>query len=149
MRKVVCCLAIFILSGCSPALRNGAIRLVVVSDVAADVLADGYEDYVDEKVSGCSKKLDPGTSTKEEAKACLGFASSDNGQILKAAMESLVSAQMAIRIAVECTDNPLDTPKELALNCVGGGTDWLGLTAQLTEAWKAIKPFYEALRSDG
>lgn len=133
--------------GCAATPKGRATQLVVASDGAADEISAGYESYVDAKVAECDAKLDPETNTKEDAKDCMGMASSDEGKRLLKMMEVLVAAQLAIKIAIECESNPLKVPKEFKTKCIDGQkADWKALAASLISAWEGLAPFFEAVR---
>ena len=78
---------------------------------------------------------------------CLGMASSSDGERLLKLMETLVQAQLMVKIAVECESNPLKVPREFMAQCIDGqGADWRALTMSLTSAWADLAPFLEAIR---
>ena len=135
------------MAGCANTNKGRAVQFVVASDAAADEIADTYEPFVDKRVAECDAKLDPEKNTLQDAKDCLGVASSDSGKSLKGFMEVLVAAQLAIKIAVECEDNPLKVPDEFRSNCIEGQeADWTALVTNLTSAWDSLRPFLTAIR---
>jgi len=149
MRKIIQSMVLVsaVSLGCASTPKGKAIQLVVASDAAADEISTGYEAYVEAKVAECDAKLDPEKNTKEDAKDCLGIASSDDGKRLLKVMESLVAVQLAIKIAVECESNPLKVPEAFRANCIDGQkADWGALAASLTSVWQELAPFFEAVR---
>ena len=147
MIRFLMMMALVLSFGCASTPEGKAVQLVVASDAAADEIAAGYLVYVDAKTAECDEKLDPEVNTKEDAKECLGMASSDNGKRLKKILEVLVVAQLAVKIAVECESNPLKVPAEFKAKCVDGqAADWKALAAALTSAWGDLAPFFDAVR---
>lgn len=143
---VVTCL-LSLSSSCATTHQGRAIQLVVASDAAADEVADRYKMFVDERVASCDKQLDPEKDTKADAVTCLGLASSENGTKLKAIIEILVAAQLAIKIAVECDVNPLKLPDKFREQCVDAKkADWLLLAKQVANAWDDLRPYFEAVK---
>ena len=133
--------------GCANTPKGKAIQLVVASDAAADEIAAGYKGYVETKTIQCQDKLDPEVNTKEEAKDCLGVASSAGGERLKKILEVLVAAQLVIKLAVECESNPLKVPQEFREKCVDAKkADWRLMVDTLMSAWDGLKPYFEAVR---
>lgn len=122
-------IALLAVSGCSGLGKRVAYQTVVVSDAAADELAEVWSGYVDRKIEECRKK---GLETKEERRECLGAAA--HGDELEAALSALVLAQTAVKEAAKC--------EELGVECKGK-IDWLALASRVKEAWEAVKPYFE------
>ena len=148
MRRVILPVALAAsMAGCASTDKGRAVQLVVASDAAADEIADQYESFVNNRVAECDAKLDPEKDSLEDAKNCLGVASSDSGKALKVFTEILVAAQLAIKLAVECEDNPLKVPEEFRANCLEGQkADWKALGETLASAWDSLRPFLTAIR---
>lgn len=115
--------------GCSGLGKRVAYRTVVVSDAAADELAEVWSGFVDRKIAECRAK---GLKTPEERKECLGAAA--HGKELEAALSALVAAQTAVKEAAKC--------EELKVECKDK-IDWLELAGRVKDAWQAVKPFFE------
>jgi hypothetical protein len=133
---------VFVAPGCASTPKGKATQLVVATDAGADAFADGWSAYVDGEIARC--RAGAGGDTAESRAACLGKAG--EGEALEPLLEALVAAQLAVKIAVECEDNPLKVPAEFKAECVDGNADWNALGAKVLDAWKAVQPFYEAMK---
>jgi len=144
MRWLLAALAFLLLASCASTHKGRAAQLVVASDAAADEIAAGYADLRDAREAECDAKLDPRANTVSDAKACLGVFSSDGGRKLRVAVEALVAAQLAVKLAIECDGNPLSVESSCH-----GSPDWAELYGALMSTWDDVRPYLEAVRSRG
>jgi len=137
MRRIILGLALASqMAGCASTHKGRAIQTVIVSDAAADEIADGWESFVDTSIAGCRNSL-PEESTPEQRKECLGIAG--EGKALEAAMQFLVTIQTTIREAVKCED--LKTCPEKV--------DWSALEVEIKNAYDDVRPYVDAIRKGG
>lgn len=94
---MVCALALS--SGCAATAKGRAIQTVVVSDAVADEVASLWDGFVSRKVESCRKK---NLLTSAEREACLGSAA--DGEVLAAALDSLILVQKGVREGVKCEE---------------------------------------------
>jgi len=132
MKRIALTLALT-LPGCASTPRAVATYAVVASDIAADSLADGWAHATREQVAKCRTL---GLSSEEARAECLGkFHPAETDKVI-AAMEVLVTVQLAVKEAAEC---------ESLKTCVGD-VDWPALASQAKTAWSALKPYAKTLK---
>lgn len=115
--------------------RAVATYTVAASDAAADTLADSWKAATTERVAECrALNLD-----SEEARAeCLGkFHPDETGKVI-AAVEVLVTVQLAVKAAAECE----------SLKTCASTTDWGALASQAKQAWDALKPYAKIVKEN-
>ena len=124
-------------SGCATA-KTAATTIVAATDLAADSFTDSFKAATQAQVDHCKVQVELGNvkDTKEAKVECLGPFSSENHDKAIAAVEVLITAQMAVKASAEC--------EELA-TCAED-PDWKGLAEQVKSAWTAIKPFVESVK---
>jgi hypothetical protein len=137
--KNITIIAALALTACTTAAKHTAAQLVVASDHAADSIAEKWETYVDERIAYCRSLA---ITTPDERRACLGEAADSSK--LEAAIRTLIATQLAVKLAVECEENPLhlrdvsSCPKQ----------DWIALAAAVQAAWDDLAPYVHAAREN-
>lgn len=135
--KVFIALLLFLVTACAhtgPKAR--AVQFVVASDGVADEVADGWKDNALARVDFCRKE---GYAEAADREACMGKFTT-TGDVLEALLEVLVTAQLAVKIAVACESEI----KPAVVECVEA--DWPALEANLMEAWDGIRPLYQEMK---
>jgi hypothetical protein len=132
MKRLTLSLILFTLPACanSKAIATG---IVASSDVAADTLADSWDRGTTARIEECRAL---GLPTEEERASCLGLFHPDETDKVIAAVQALVTVQIAIKEAAECE----------ALSTCAQSVDWKTLAAQAQEAWSALKPYVQAVK---
>lgn len=141
--------AIFILmvsifiGGCANTPKGRAVQVVVASDGVADEFAEQWDDLAHARIDKCRAE---GHETPDAREKCMGVFAKIKDEVA-AAVETLVAAQMAIKLAVECESNPLKMPAEALAKCgTDKAADWKALEAQVMNAVDAIRPIIQEIR---
>lgn len=140
MRSVILSFALVLpMAGCASA-KSTATTIVAATDLAADSFADSYKAATEAQVGHCEQQIELGKigDTKADKVECMGAFSSENHDKAIAAVEVLITAQMAVKSAAEC--------EELA-TCVEN-PNWKALADQVKSAWAAIKPFVQTVKGN-
>lgn len=144
MKKITTTLGLaLVLSGCAMTHKGRAVATVVASDGVADEVAEQWDERAHARIDKCREAELPDEDARRE---CLGVFALIKDE-LEAIVASLVAAQSAIKLAVECEDNPLKMPQEALKNCgTAKQTDWRELEAQVMDAVDAIRPLIQEIR---
>lgn len=121
--------------GCASTHKVRAIQLVIVSDAAADEVANGWDAFVDQKIAQCRESLGE-ESTPEQREECLGIAA--KGDPLEVAVQSLVTVQAVIKEAVKCEEFKTCVEK----------MDWKQLKSEIFNAWSELEPYFQAIKGE-
>ena len=134
MRRIILGIALATqLAGCASTHKSRAAQLVIISDATADEIAASWDTFVEAEIGECREELGA-ESTPEKRKGCLGIAA--DGEILEAAVQTLIASQAAIKEGVKCEE----------LKTCADEVDWKALVAEITGAWTALKPFVTAAK---
>jgi hypothetical protein len=121
------------LSGCATTPRAVATYAVAASDIAADTLADGWAQATTQQVGKCRALGLDSVAAREE---CLGkFHPAETDKVI-AAVQTLITAQLAVKEAAACE----------SLQACAGAVDWAALATQAKAAWDALKPYAKILK---
>jgi hypothetical protein len=134
--------ALFI-GGCASTPKGRAVQVVVASDGIADEVAEQWAEKGHARIDKCRAEYHETEAARTE---CMGVFVTAKDELV-VLLETLVAAQMAIKLAVECDSNPLKMPKEFLTKC---GTekqaDWKALYTQVMNAVEAIRPILQEIR---
>lgn len=123
------------LTGCAGFHKNTATGIVVATDRYADDLADEWAQKTTEHIAECRETL-PYDAKPAERFECLEPYTPEKTRALIAAVQSLVTVQLAVKAAAECEE----------LRACVEDTDWKELASEAAKAWQGLKPYVELVK---
>jgi hypothetical protein len=136
----------FLTTSCATSPKVKALQIAAASDTVADGLAASWEAYTQVQIMSCRSQLS-GTpqDTPEGRTECLGLAA--EGEKFALALQALVAAQEAVKLAAKCSESSMDVPMEFLEECGGENLDdWTALAATVESAWAGLRPYVAAMK---